>query len=211
MALSLYEIKGTDPFSGSRLMINDNFALIENEINLLEGYVDLSQGTITNLTRLSTAELLVGTNKVIVDASTVELHNDLITLVGNVSITGSIITESINTTSINETNYPLLTHTIGTIVDNPLYYIYKVSNSAVTDFDVFLHAGIPGQSILFVYENNSSGTENPVLIKNATTSTGLLYIGVSTEIELTAIGQSVELKYIEDGWYITNGYNYTLA
>ena len=209
MALSLYEIKGTDPFSGSRLMINDNFTLIQNEINLFEDYIDLSLGTISNLTRLTSNELVIGTSKLVINSSTFELTNTLISLIGDVSINGNIITEGIDATSINSTNYPSLEYTIGSITDTPDYYIYKVSNAETSDFNIYLHAGASGQSILFVYENNAGAT--PIYIKNALTSTGLLYIGVNTYISLANIGDTVELKYIEDGWYITNGQGYTLA
>ena len=210
MAISLYEIKGTDPFSGSRIMINDNFTIIEDEINLFENYFNLSSGVIQNLTKVTTTELLVGTNKLNVTTSVIELNNSLISLIGDVSVSGNILTENINDTTINDVNYPTLEYTIGSITEEPEYYIYKVSNSSITDFTVYLHAGLQGQSILFIYENNSIGTETNVVIMNATTSTGDLYIGTNTKIKLADIGYTVELKFIEDGWYITNGYGYTL-
>ena len=216
MAISLYQIKGSDPFSASRLQINNNFTFIENEINLLEDYFDLSQGTITNLTRLSTTELVVGTDKLTIDSTVLELKNTNISLLGDVTISGNLILESMNATSINNTNYPALTHVIGTTVDVPDYYIYKVSNTDSSALEISLHAGEHGQSILFVYENDASGTETSVTIENASTSTGLMYLGETggvpyTSIQLDYIGDTVELKYIEDGWYIMNGYGYVLA
>ena len=53
------EILGTDPISGSRLVINSNFSTLDNEITLIENYLHPDTGIIDTLTKVSTNQLYV--------------------------------------------------------------------------------------------------------------------------------------------------------
>ena len=61
MAITVTEILGTDSISGSRIIINDNFAVLRDEINAIEVYLDPDAGTIDGLNSIQCLELYVGT------------------------------------------------------------------------------------------------------------------------------------------------------
>ena len=60
MAINTTEILGTDSIAGSRIVINDNFAILRDEINSIEAFIDPDAGTIDGLNSITTLELRVG-------------------------------------------------------------------------------------------------------------------------------------------------------
>ncbi len=56
MAVTLTEILGTHSISGSRIVINDNFTILRDEINAIEVYLDPDAGTLDGLNSIQTLE-----------------------------------------------------------------------------------------------------------------------------------------------------------
>ena len=95
MAISVTEILGTDSLSGSRIVINDNFNILANEINSMETYFSPSAGTITNLNNLQTDALRVGLSTVRLDinASTFDIIANVNVEGGDINLNGGGLTE----------------------------------------------------------------------------------------------------------------------
>lgn len=205
MSITITEILGTDSISASRLVINDNFNVLKDEINALETYLDPDAGTIDGLYSLQTATLKVGPTSsplLEITASTFEINTNL-TLDGILSIDGVLAID--NTIAIVAST--ILTSIIGDT--------YVISQTGATDVVVQLNAPNPGQEITFVCAQHGTGN---VIIKanigvdfNFGTNTG----GAADEIILTDVGSSVKLKYIEESagvyvLYIVGGYEFSV-
>ena len=160
MAIDIVGMKGGDPFSSSRIVINDNFKLIKNEVNLIEDYINVTDGIITGVNNIESGSINIGSGKLFIDNSSLLLNNPEVSITAeNVLFNANLIKSNINPTSVNNINYTGLEFVAGSPVAYPGYTIYNVSNSDASDLDFFLHAGISGQQIIIVYENNSSGIE----------------------------------------------------
>jgi hypothetical protein len=214
MAISVTEILGTDSLSGSRLVLNDNFNVLASEINAMEVYFSPSAGTITGLTSLTTTSLKVGGLSPVLDinATTFNIAANVIINGSNLTLTGGGIFR--NDTSPVTQNFalaPANTLDIGTSSAIPGFTMYRCGNSDASAIVATLYNGSLGQEIFFMYSEANTGTFTINGYSN-----NLVLTGGYTNLNLTAIGQSVHLLAINNGsgvavWYIVGGTGYTLA
>jgi len=215
MAISVTEILGTDSLSGSRLVINDNFNVLASEINSMEVYFAPSAGTITNLNNLSTEALRVGLSTILLDinASTFDILTN-VKMTGNLNMTGGgIFRNDTNPTTLNDTGQSMpATRNVGATGAIPPYSLNRVGNSdTVNTLTLALFNGSIGQEIFFVYAQAATG-----LVRINGVSNNLVLTGAGTNLDLTALGQSVHLLCIDNGsgvgvWYVVGGTGYTVS
>jgi|TARA_R110001592_G_scaffold3665_5_gene21069 hypothetical protein len=215
MAISVTEILGTDSLSGSRLVINDNFNVLASEINSMEVYFAPSAGTITNLNNLSTEALRVGLSTILLDinASTFDILTN-VKMTGNLNMTGGgIFRNDTNPTTLNDTGQSMpATRNVGATGAIPPYSLNRVGNSdTVNTLTLALFNGSIGQEIFFVYAQAATG-----LVRINGVSNNLVLTSAGTNLDLTALGQSVHLLCIDNGsgvgvWYVVGGTGYTVS
>tara|TARA_R110002153_G_scaffold11196_3_gene43240 strand:+ start:260 stop:904 length:645 start_codon:yes stop_codon:yes gene_type:complete len=214
MAISVTEILGTDSLSGSRLVINDNFNVLTSEINAMEVYFAPSAGTITNLNNVSTEALRVGLSTILLDinASTFDILTN-VRMTGNLNISnGGVIRNDTNPSTQNDILAgPGLTLSIGGSTAVPPYSINRCGNANALPVVATLYTGTIGQEIFFIYSEANTGTFRINGFNN-----NLVLTGAGTNLDLTALGQSVHLLSIDDGagggvWYVVGGTGYTVS
>jgi hypothetical protein len=208
MAITVTEILGTDSISGSRIVINDNFAIIKDEINAIEAYLDPDAGTIDGLNSLSTLELFVGQsgNFGLEITGTVFNINRAVDINSNISINGLLNIDSFGL--LDEAAFT------GLATINPVngFASYSIVHASTSDFAIELGAGNPGQDISFFLEQKGGGS---VLIQAVAGEVFVLDI-TNDKVSLTDIGSSVTLRYVTDStnngaWYIVSSHNMTLT
>jgi len=215
MAISVTEILGTDSLSGSRLVINDNFNVLASEINAMEVYFSPSAGTITNLNNLSTEALRVGLSTILLDinASTFDILTN-VKMTGNLNLTGGgLFRNDTSPTTQNDTLAGAgMTLNIGATGVIPPYSIFRVGNSTSgSNLVLSLFNGSIGQEVFFIYAEANTGTVRINGVAN-----NLVLAGAGTNLDLSALGQSVHLLCIDNGsgvgvWYIVGGTGYTVS
>jgi hypothetical protein len=214
MAVNTTEILGTDSLSGSRLVINDNFNALKDEINSIENYIDPSSGIIDSLASLETESLRVGVSSPLleINSTTFDIVSD-VTITGDLTLVGELLITNIETTSITDTSTaPSLIQEIGSATAVPPKSVYRMHNTGTSAVTVQLFNGAIGQEILFIYEGGGSGAIDIVPGTNAT----FTLTGSSTTITLTEAGQTVKLFCTVNStgtneWYIVGGNGYTLS
>lgn len=215
MAISVTEILGNDGISESRLVINDNFKTLTNEINLMGNYFDASNGVIDQLNSLSSDNLTIGlssTTVLNITQSTFDIISD-VNINGNLILNGNVIKNSIASDTLDDTLG--FNHDIGSTTTVPEKTVYRVSNTNNSSPVLLnLYEGLTGQELIFVYEGGDTG---PVNVIQAGGSTAPIVLpGGYTTIEITESGQSIKLLSITNSvgnneWYLIGGYGYTLA
>lgn len=208
MAITVTEILGTDSISGSRIVINDNFAILRDEINSIESYLDPDSGTIDGLNSLSTLELFVGQTGnygLEITATSFNINRD-VDFNANVSLTGLLNIDSFGL--LDEAAFT----GIASITPSTGFANYVIVHTSTSDFAVELNAGNAGQDVSFFLEQKGGGS---VLIQ---ASTGQVFVldTSNDKISLDDIGSSVTLRYVTDStnngaWYIVNSHNATLT
>lgn len=212
MAISVTEILGTDSLSGSRLVLNDNFNILTSEINAMEVYINPTAGTITNLNDLKTESLRVGLSTVLLDinASTFDILTN-VEMSGNLSLNGGgVFRNDIDPQTLNDVFATGGIITVGTSSAIPPYTVERVGNSTATPVTIQLNDGSIGQEIFFVYSEAQTG-----VISIAGAITPLVLPG-GTNIELNALGQTVHLLCVDDGfgngvWFLVGGTGYSIV
>ena len=216
MSISVTEILGTDSIASSRIVINNNFNVVTNEINQIENYLDPSSGILDGLSSLTTNALTVGsTGSYLSVSSTAFTMTSDVTVNGNMDVVGHVYTNNIYATTISEDTMGASSADIGTISSAPAKSIYRVGNSASSptgSFTLNLWAGEIGQEITFVYESGYTGT---VSIVEAGSVPIVLGSG-NTQIDLDAVGDTVKLICITNSvgnkeWYVTGGNGYVIS
>lgn len=207
--ISVTEILGTDSISASRLVINDNFMLLKDEINSIETYLDPGAGAIDGLNNIQAAAIQIGpsnTPYLKITPTTFNIDANLI-FEGLLTINGKL---AINN-SISITSTPTTPLDLDAASAADTYVIYNEGS----DITIQLGEANPGQEVTFVYSQAGNGV---VTIKAATdvefnfgSNTG----GAADEIILNDVGSTVKLKYVEEGvgtyaFYIIGGHNYTV-
>jgi len=215
MAISVTEILGTDSLSGSRLVINDNFNVLASEINSMEVYFAPSAGTITNLNNVSTEALRVGLSTILLDinASTFDILTN-VKMTGNLNMNfGGIFRNDTSPTTQNDTLAGAgMTLDLGATGAIPAYSIFRVGNSDTTNnLVISLFNGSIGQELFLIYAESQTGTVRVNGVAN-----NLVLTGAGTNLDLTALGQSVHLLCIDNGsgvgvWYVVGGTGYTVS
>jgi hypothetical protein len=208
MAITTTEILGTDSIAGSRIVINDNFAILRDEINAIESYIDPDAGTIDGLNSLSTLELRVGP----AGGYYLELTgtgfdiNSPLSLNANLDITGLISHDSFGL--LDEAAFTGLA-----VVDPTIGFAnYSILHSSTSDFVIELGAGNPGQDVSFFIEQHGGGS----VIIQADTLTVFVLDTANDKVSLDDIGSSLTMRYVLDStnngaWYIVNVHNATLT
>lgn len=207
MAITTTEILGTDSISASRIVINDNFAILRDEINSIEAYIDPNAGTIDGLNSLASLELRVGPsgNYMLELTGTGFNINTALDINGNLNLNGIVSHNSFGL--IDEASFT------GTATVNPLtgFANYSVVHATTSDFIIEILPGNPGQEISFYCEQHGGGD----IIIQAEGSTVFVIDSSNNTVSLDDIGSSVTLKYVIDStnngaWYIVSSHNITL-
>jgi hypothetical protein len=208
MAVTLTEILGTDSISGSRIVINDNFSILRDEINAIEVYLDPDAGTLDGLNSIQSLELKVGpVGTYLLDitstAFNVNTSVNFTQALSLININGLIAQNSF--TLLNEASYP------GSTIIDPLvgYGTYSIKHASTSDFTIEVKEANPGQEITFSVEQKGGGN---IIIKAAVDA---LFVIDSTnnKISLNDVGSTVTLRFIIDSsnngaFYIVSGHNY---
>jgi len=206
MAVNTTEILGTDSISGSRIVINDNFSILRDEINSIEAFIDPDSGTIDGLNSLTTLELRVGPagNYYFELTGTGFDINTPLSLNANLNITGLISHDSFGL--LNENAF------LGIATVNPLvgFANYSILHTSTADFIIELGAGNPGQEVSFFLEQKGGGS----VIIQATTGTVFIIDVVNNRVSLDQIGSTLTMRYVLDStnngaWYIISAFNAT--
>ena len=208
MAITTTEILGTDSIAGSRIVINDNFSILRDEINSIEAYIDPDAGTIDGLNSLTTLELRVGPagNYYLELTGTGFDINSSINLNANLNIGGLISHDSFGL--LDEGAFT------GTAAVDPTtgFANYSIIHTSTSDFTIELGAGNAGQEVSFYVEQIGGGQ----VIVNAAGTTVFVLDSANDKISLDDIGSSVTMKYVLDStnngaWYIVSTHNVTLT
>lgn len=213
MAISITEILGTDSLSASRLVLNDNFNILADEINAMEAYFDPSSGIIDSLTSLQTEALRVGISSTIleINSSTFDIVSD-IDITGDIILRGSLLRNDIESTSITDvTTAPSFIQDIGSTTTVPDKTVYRMSNAGTSPMTIQLFEGNVGQEIFFIYEGGGSGQIDIV----GGPGTTFTLDGGST-ITMSDAGQTVHMLCITNSvgnkeWYIIGGNGYIVS
>lgn len=214
MAINVTNILGTDSLSGSRLVINDNFNILKDEINLIENYIDPSSGIIDSVISLETEALKVGVSSPLleINSSTFDIISD-VDLIGNLNLRGELLLKNIETSSITDTSTaPTLIQDIGSTTAAPSKSVYRVHNTGTSPVTIQLFDGEIGQEILFIYEGGGSGAVDIVPGSNAS----FTLPSSGTAISITSPGETVKLFCTVNStgnneWYIVGGNGYTIS
>jgi hypothetical protein len=209
MAVTLTEILGTDSISGSRIVINDNFAILRDEINAIETYLDPDAGTLDGLNSIQTLELHVGP----VGNYNLDITSSTFNI--NTSVT---VTQPSSLFSING----LFAHNSFMLIDegswvNPLDPIstngagtYTIKHSSTGDIVVEVQEAHPGQDLTFAVEQKGGGN---VIIQAAL---GAIFVidSINDKIYLNDVGSTVTIRFVIDSsnngaFYIVGGHNFT--
>ena len=205
----------TDTPENMRIITNDNLKLLVNQINQFLNYLNSDFGTLTGLSNLESSELKVNTNKLVVTPSNF-IINDSVEINGDVNLSGNLISGNINTVAITSTLQEVIDnggeYNIGSTSAYPPNDTYMVSSTDANGLIVNLFPAAQGQELLLVMVNDPSGTETFVKIQKSSSGTAELYLPSGQNfINLDEIGETVKLKYIDDGWYIIGGNNYSFS
>ena len=180
----------------------------------MEVYFAPSAGTITNLNNVSTEALRVGLSTILLDinASTFDILTN-VRMTGNLNISnGGVIRNDTNPSTQNDILAgPGLTLSIGGSTAVPPYSINRCGNANALPVVATLYTGTIGQEIFFIYSEANTGTFRINGFNN-----NLVLTGAGTNLDLTALGQSVHLLSIDDGagggvWYVVGGTGYTVS
>jgi hypothetical protein len=212
MAISVTEILGTDSLSGSRLVLNDNFNILESEINAMEIYFNPIAGTLNNLVDVKTESFRVGllTPKLIINGNIFDILTS-IKINGDINLNGGLIRNNTDPQILNDVLAgPSMTIAVGTSTASPAYSVERVSNNTTGTLTIELNDGVIGQEIFFVYADATTGT---VDIKGAINA---IIVQGGLNIQLDEKGKSVHLLCIDDGtgngeWYVVGGSGYTIS
>ncbi len=216
MSISITDIKGTDSLSGSRIVINDNFSILADEINAIENYINPDAGTIVNLTSLKTDAIIVGLNDVIleINSSTFDIQADVDINDGDLSLNGgNLIRNNMNPVLIDDALAGGGTVEIGTSSAPTDYAIHRVNGDATGAIVVKLHDGYIGQEIIFAHTGTGS---NGVEVSGFTTALVLPGAGSTPTVTLDEQGSAVHLLCVDDGtgngeWFLIGGAGYTIS
>jgi len=207
MAITVTEILGTDSISASRLVINDNFNVLKDEINSIETYLDPDAGTIDGLNDLGTAAIKVGPTGapyLEINATTFDINTDVV-LDGLLTITGKF--------AIN--NAVALTASATLSLDAASAGDTYVITGAATAIAILMDEANPGQEVTFVCAQAGAGAigikANIGVEYNFGSNTGL----AADEVVLNDVGSTVKFKYIEEStgvyvWYIIGGNDFSI-
>lgn len=180
---TITQILGTDSLSSSRIVLNDNFAAINDQVEDIAGLLDVNTQTLTLTGNLNADGIQLTSGKFTVNSSTITLG--LETTVGNTlilngglrhSVTPSIVT-AMPTNGYSFTTYRLDAEDI------------EIANGDAIGQEITLFAEVGGTNILNA-SNNIAGVTSVSVAENGT----------------------LTLRYISEGlWCIISSFNCTIA
>lgn len=179
---NITNILGTDSVSSSRVIINDNFAILKAELDNIAGVLDTTNETITLGGAAAVGSLNVANGKVIVNATA--FTTTLPTTINNKFTLAGASIKSIK--NVNTGDLPL--------AGQYAHCIYAIDGAAVNS--VNLNAGDAGQEIVITAEGGDV-IVNPA---NVAGITGLTVLNHG----------SVSLKFVGTKWYIVGSNNCTI-
>lgn len=198
------QILGTDSISASRMVTNDNFNILRDEINAIETYVNPDSGVIDNINSIKTLELRVGTTgsyKLEVTSTSFNINTDL-NLSSATSLTtikGKVAHDSF--ILLDESSY------LGTVTIDPKVgkRAYTIKHTSGSDFTIFVDSSYIGQDVEFFVEQKGVGN---IFIDNGT---GVIFTlpGAAGKISLDDIGSTLKLSFINDS--VNNGSYYVIS
>lgn len=208
MSITITEILGTDSISASRIVINDNFNILKDEINSIQVYLDPNAGTISNLNSIEGLILNIGNPgnyTLSASQSGIQLNADSV-FNGNITINGIIRNSSFSI--LNEVNFPGGIATVDPITG---FSNYMILHSSTSQFNIELNEGEIGQIITFAVEQKGSADIKITAGGNTT----FVLDSTNNDIVLNEIGSTVTLKYMLDSngnnsWFIVGSNNITL-
>lgn len=214
MAITTTNILGTDSLSGSRLVINDNFNIIKDEINSIENFIDPSSAIIDSLVSIESESIKIGTSSPLleINSTTFDIISD-VNLIGDLRLQGELLIKNIETTSITDiTTAPLLIQDIGSSTSVPGRSVYRMHNNGTSPLTIQLFNGEIGQEILFIYEGGGSGPIDIIAGSNAV----ITLPSAATRITLNDSGETVKLfctvnSVGNNEWYIIGGNGYIVS
>ena len=212
MSIVTTQILGTDSISASRIVINDNFAILRDEINSLETYLDPNAATIDSLNSIQALELRVGPvgNFLLEITSTdynINTSVNFSAIAGLVTFNGLINHDSFSV--IDEAAFT------GTAVITPESGTrnYVIKHASTGDFTIqVLDTGNQGQDITFFVEQKGSGD----IIIQAGVDAVFVFHATTNTIIMDGVGSSVTLRQVTDSssngsYFIVSSHNITLT
>jgi hypothetical protein len=208
MAISTIEILGSDSVGSSRVVINTNTKMLENEINLIENFLDPSASILDGLNNITTNSLMIGTgagNVLTVTSSNFTINN-AVTLNSDITINGKIINNGMSSTDITTAS------SVGSLSQAPPYTLYRVSNSSTAaDYAIQLYPGVIGQEVTFVVTSSATGTKNINIVGNGI-NIAMVPTATNKTVILNSQGATVTFKCVPSStgvlsWYIKSSYN----
>lgn len=210
--ISTTTVQGSDSISATRMINNDNFNILRDEINSIETYINPDSGVIDNINSIKTLELRVGTTgsyKLEVTSTAFNINTDLnlTSATSLFTIKGKIAHDSWLT--LDETDFPG-----GTVLVDPKVgkRAYTIKHTSANDFTIFLDSSYIGQDIEFFVEQKGTGN---IFIDNGT---GIIFTlpSAAGKISLTGIGSTVKLTYVNDSvnngsYYVASGNTYSFV
>ncbi len=150
MPIDLHEINGTDSISGSRLTINDNFAVVEDALNRVLQVVNIATGKISNYgfgsdNDLETEDLVVRgstSGGVSVQTGSITVHNGNVLLSGYLEFgpgSGTKIERVVKNFSVGAGNIPVFnvsgTGSTGSTGSVGYLGLPRLSTAEITDIE----------------------------------------------------------------------------
>lgn len=180
---TITQILGTDSLSSSRIVLNDNFTAINDQVEDIAGLLDVNTQTLTLTGNLNADGIQLTSGKFTVNSSAITLG--LETTVGNTLILGGGLVHSVTpseVTSMPTTGYALDTYKLA--VDD-----ITISNANRIGQEITLFAA-SGNTNITNAETNIAGVTSVFINENGT----------------------LTLRYIDtDLWCIISSFNCTIA
>jgi hypothetical protein len=214
MAITINAIAGNESVAGSRSKINNNFEVIQDEINLLTEVIDTNTFEFDNTGnangRVRTREVVITNNGATIQQGNLSLTNgNIILTTGSLNILqGSL---NIDTGDVNIAGNISIQ---GKVYKGGTAQEYNsTANINIDSANVFVDAGgyvltLPdgdatGQDITILHKGINSGTVTitPLNFANATGSNSITLDD----------GAIVLLRFLNGSWYITGGSGYALV
>lgn len=183
-------ILGTDSLSSSRIVINDNFTAINDQVEDLANLLDVSSETLTLTGTVNAAGISLasgGTNRLIVNGSGITLGLETTvedTLILNAGLRHSVTTSAITAMPAAQ-SYALSTY----IIDGTAGAIAAGAN--------VVEAGEEGQNITLI----ADGDDVEIDVTNITGPTAVTILQNGT----------LTLRWHDGAWYIISSFNCTIT
>lgn len=183
---TITQILGTDSLSSSRIVLNDNFTAINDQVEDIAGLLDVDTQTITLTGGINASSISLaagGTNRFIVNASGITLG--LATTVGGVLILNGGLRHSVNQ---------------GALTAMPAAQSYALTTYVIDGTAIAIAAGAN------VVEAANEGQEITLIASSAAIVINAANITGSTALTINQNG-TLTLRWHGSAWYIISSFN----